>query len=469
MKKCDIALYGLGVMGSSLAKNMISHQFNVALYSINEKEREKFQLSGKEQLYTVYESVHESILALKTPRIIFLMISAGAAVDNVLDSLLPELSSGDVIIDGGNSYYYDTERRYKKLKESGILYLGVGVSGGEQGALHGPSMMAGGSRKGWENSRYILEKIAAYVDEKPCCGYIGEGGAGHYVKMIHNGIEYAQLELIAEIYYVMKYGLYLSTPDILSCFEAWKNSEIESYLIDISISVLQKRDVDGEPLVEKILDVAEQKGTGKWMLQDAIEREVYVPTIFEAVSARVISSNKALRIQGAKVFPRREEEIRLDDYPEKLKRLLLFGMIISYAQGIELIHKASEDMGWEIDGEALIGLWKGGCIIRSRLLNQIQEALSEKKSNLILSDTFAYIGALEKDVRECVLKIQSTGLAVPGISSTLEYYDILRMEKMPLNFIQALRDCFGAHTYQRVDKTGRFHTEWENKNKIIEE
>lgn len=461
MRNCDIALFGLGVMGSSLAKNMISHGFKVAAYSKSYMERTRFSVPGREDFYVVCSDVEEMIASLARPRIIFMMVTAGSAVDYVIESLLPLLDKGDVLIDGGNSYFKDTARRYHALEDKGICFLGVGVSGGEKGALYGPSMMAGGSLEGWEVSKDILTTIAAHCGEESCCTYISREGAGHYVKMVHNGIEYAVLQLIAETYHVMKHGLMLEHNEITEIFRSWQKTKLNSYLIDISVNILEKMDEDGTPLVEKILDVAEQKGTGRWTLEEAISRGVYIPTIFEAVFARNFSSNKEIRIEGSTKLPANPTAMDIKNYADKLGNALLSGIISSYAQGMALIAKASEENDWDIDMADLIGVWRAGCIIRSELLSEVKESLTEEKENLLLTDAFAYIGDLEPDLREVVTKTQAAAIAVPGLTSALNYYDYFRMANMPVNFVQALRDCFGAHTYQRVDKEGHFHTEWE--------
>ena len=461
MKNCDIALYGLGVMGSSLAKNMIHHGFRVAAYSKSDAERARFAVPGKEDGYVVCSDEQEMLASLKSPRIIFMMITAGPAVDSVIEALLPRLDQGDILIDGGNSYFKDTARRYEYLEEKGICFMGVGVSGGEKGALYGPSMMAGGSRVGWEASRHILQTIAAHCGEDSCCTYVSRQGAGHYVKMVHNGIEYAVLQLIAETYHIMKYGLALPHEEITDIFRSWKTSCLNSYLIDISVSVLEKMDEDGTPLVDKILDVAEQKGTGRWTLEESIARGVYIPTIFEAVFARNFSSNKAVRVEGSRCLSATGTPVKMENYSDKFKDALTLAIILSYAQGMALIAKASEENEWDIDLADLTSVWIAGCIIRSEVLSEVKESLAEGKENLILTDTFSYIKDLEPALREVVTKVQGAAIAVPALTSAMNYYDYFRMEQMPVNFVQALRDCFGAHTYRRVDKEGYFHTEWE--------
>lgn len=462
MKKCEIGVYGLGVMGSSLAKNMISHGFAVAVYSKSEEERRRFQAEGDN--YRVCETVEEMLSGLERPRRIFLMITAGKPVDMVLEELAPLLDEGDVVMDGGNSYYQDTSRRYAWCQERGICYLGIGVSGGEQGALYGPSMMAGGSLEGWEKSRYILQCIAAHVGEVPCCDYISKEGAGHYVKMVHNGIEYGILQLLAETYYFMKYGLGMGNEEIVENFASWQKGKLDSYLIDISKMVLEKMDEDGAPLVEKILDVAEQKGTGKWTIQESIERGVYIPTIYEAALARNFSGKKELRRRGKKVLSVSARPITMEKPTEVLGNALLLGVILCYSQGLELIVKASDEEQWNINLEALLDIWRDGCIIRSRLLGEMKQARVSEEEPLLLSDIFDYRRELEPALREVNQKALEAGIALPGMASALHYYDYYRMEQMPVNFIQALRDCFGAHTYRRIDKEGYFHTRWERES-----
>lgn len=459
MKNCDIAVYGLGVMGSSLAKNMISKGFTVAAYSKSEEERHRF--CAAQENYVVCDTIEDMLGDLKSPRCIFLMITAGKPVDMVLEELVPMLNPGDVVLDGGNSYYKDTSRRYNWCQERGICYVGVGVSGGEKGALEGPSMMAGGSLEGWEKTRHILQTIAAHVAEVPCCDYIAREGAGHYVKMVHNGIEYAILQLIAETYHFMRYALEISWEEILACFEMWQEGRLNSYLIDISISVLKKMDEDGVPLVEKILDVAEQKGTGKWTLLESVERGVYIPTIYEAVSARNFSGKKQLRSFGKETLTATVTSVVLEDAGKILGEALLLGIILCYSQGLELIVKASTEENWGIDVSILADVWRDGCIIRSSLLSEIKNVQVTEEHPLLLDEVFSYIKELEPSMRKASQMAIQAGVPMPGLASALHYYDYYRMEQMPVNFIQALRDCFGAHTYMRKDKSGYFHTQWE--------
>lgn len=457
MKHFEIAVYGLGVMGSSLAKNLVGKGFSTALFGKSLEERERFQTKGD---FAIFPSEEEMVNALKRPRVIFMMVTAGKAVDEVIHTLVPLLEAGDILIDGGNSHFKDTQRRYHMLLEKGIEFLGVGVSGGERGALRGPSMMVGGSKKAWDSCGTILQKIAARIGDEYCCNYLGKEGAGHYVKMVHNGIEYAMIQLIADYYSVMKKGLGLRHSEIAELFAHWKNTELNSYLIEITAAVLAKKDEDGEPLVEKILDVAQQKGTGSWTLEEAIARGVYTPTICEAVFTRNFSQDVQLRKKGAQVLKATINAVQLEGYEEKLRNALYLSMIISYAQGIALIEKASREYGWEIDLPLAVSLWREGCIIRSELLKDIVKALKESEKNILLSQSFGDLEKGEKALRKISAKAIEAGIAVPTLLSVISYYDSCRTEKMNVNIVQGLRDCFGAHTYERTDKEGSFHTVW---------
>ena len=457
MKQFEIAVYGLGVMGSSLAKNLISKGFSTALYGKSQEERDRFEAEGA---FTVFSTEEELMQGLKRPRVIFMMVTAGEVVDEVIHSLLPLLEEGDILIDGGNSHFSDTQRRCQMLASQGIEFLGVGVSGGEKGAMLGPSMMVGGSRKAWNSCGHILQKMAAKVGDDACCDYLGREGAGHYVKMVHNGIEYAIIQLIADFYSVMRQGLLLSHEESTEIFTRWKTTELSSYLIEIAASVLAKKDVDGAPLVEKILDVAQQKGTGSWTLQEAIARGVYTPTICESVFTRYFSVDTQLRKEGSQVLEARTNSIGLENYEEQLKDAFYLAMLISYAQGIALIQKASKDYGWEIDLPVAVSLWREGCIIRSELLKDITRALQGSDKNILLSQTFGALGERAGALRRISAKAIEAGIAVPTLLSTISYYDSCRAEKMNVNIVQALRDCFGAHTYERTDMEGKFHTVW---------
>lgn len=466
-KQHDIGVIGLGVMGAALAKNMINHGYDTALYSVSEKERTVFAADKGE--FKIYSSISDFIESLKAPRRIFLMITAGKPVDMVLEQLFPLLDGGDVIMDGGNSYYKDTERRDKKCRDRGLCFLGVGVSGGESGALNGPSMMAGGSREGWQQAKDILQEIAAQHEGKPCCEYIAPGGAGHFVKMVHNGIEYAILELLAEAYQFLRFGNRLCAGEIRDVFAGWQKGELNSYLMELSVRVLEKKDEDGLPLIDKILDVAEQKGTGKWTITEAIDRGVYIPAIYEAQAIRTFSSNKELRSVGARILPfGKAENMAAETAAEKnrtvetavVEKALLLAIVIAYSQGFELIEKASVEEGWNIDCPALAKIWSNGCIIRSRLLGKIGAIQDLKQTVLILTEEMAGLCTFEKELRTFAADTVLYGMACPAFLACLSYYDSYRTDNMQVNFIQALRDCFGAHTYMREDKKGYFHSEW---------
>lgn len=459
MENRAVAVYGLGVMGGSLAKNLLSRGYQVFLYSKSGEEQDRFSASCTGG--TMCSTPEEMLREMASPRVVLLMITAGNPVDQVLEELTPHLQRGDVVIDGGNSHYQDTDRRFHSLGEQGIHYLGVGVSGGEEGALKGPSMMAGGSREGWAVCGEMLRSIAAVADGECCCGYLGPGGAGHYVKMVHNGIEYAILQLIADIYYILKNGLGLPHGHILDTFREWRSGPLDSYLIDVTCDVLAAMDGDGTPLVEKILDVAGQKGTGSWTLVDAVGKGVYTPTINESVLLRSFSGKRGLREQGSVKLTAAITPLELSESGEKLRDALLAGIICAYAQGIELIRAASDQYGWDMDLAVAISLWRAGCIIRSRLLPDLVEAVKEPVPNIILSDRLSRITALEPSLREVVTESMAAGLAIPTLASGLSYYDCCRANRLPLNLVQGLRDCFGAHTYQRTDRPGDFHTRWQ--------
>lgn len=457
-RKCEIGVLGLGVMGSSLAKNMIRHGVKTALYSVSESERNVF--STQEGQYHMFPELSKFIMGLEKPRRVFMMITAGEPVDIILDQLLSLMEAGDIIMDGGNSYYKDTERRCRICRELNIHYMGIGVSGGEKGALDGPCIMAGGSSEAWNDVKDILQAIAAEQDGMPCCGYIADGGAGHYVKMVHNGIEYALLELIAEVYQYLRVVNNTGMEEIREIFKKWNEGSLNSYLMEISILVLEKKEKDGTFLIDHILDVAEQKGTGKWSVTESIERGVYSPTVYEAQAARVFSGKKEEREKGKRILPF-HSQVFPEVTPDELGEALLVACVIAYSQGLELISKASADEKWDIDLSRLVTIWKNGCIIRSCLLNEIEKAECSENRALILSEIFEHYGELEGSLRKMVVSAVAHGLPVPGFTSALNYYDYYRSERMPMNFIQALRDCFGAHTYRREDKEGHFHTDWE--------
>ena len=396
-----------------------------------------------------------------------IMVKAGSAVDAVIQQLLPHLEKGDVVIDGGNSLFTDTQRREAELSEKGLNCLGIGVSGGEEGALKGPSLMPGGTKEAWEIVAPIYRKIAAQVDGEPCCRYMGTGGAGHYVKMVHNGIEYGDMQLICEAYAILRDLLRLGAPELHDVFDSWNKGDLDSFLSEITANIFTKKDPDtGKPLVDVILDKAGQKGTGRWTLQSAIEQGIVISTINAAVEARVLSSMKEQRVRASKRLPARTgykytgDRQRLID---AVRDALYASKIISYAQGFTLFAAASKQYVWNLNFGDIATIWRGGCIIRAKFLNRIKEAFdrSPQLENLMLDPFFGDI--LEKSQanwRIAISQAIQAGVAVPAFSASLSYFDSYRQERLPANLLQAQRDYFGAHTYERIDKPGTFHTEW---------
>jgi 6-phosphogluconate dehydrogenase len=462
-------LIGLGVMGENLALNIEQHGFPIAVYNRTAERTKRFaegEARGKQVMPTY--AVAELMGALERPRRIILMVSAGRPVDAVLDELRPHLEKGDVVIDGGNSLFSDTDRRYKALTAEGFNYVGMGVSGGEEGARWGPSIMPGGPRQAYTLLEPMLTKIAAQVDDGPCVTYVGPGGAGHYVKMVHNGIEYGDMQLIAEVYNVMKQGLGMSAPEMSRVFKEWNQGVLDSYLIEVAAIVLGYTDPDsGQPLVDVILDEAEQKGTGRWTAQSALELGVPIPTIDAAVWSRTISSMKELRVRASQVLHGPEGGVPGLDRASLLPALadaLYASKISSYAQGMALLRAASDEYGFGINYAEIARIWKGGCIIRARLLEDIQQAYQRNPQleNLLLDEAFAKAAnARQAAWRQVVGVARQLGVPCPALSASLDYYDGLRAARLPANLVQAQRDYFGAHTYRRVDKDGVFHTEWE--------
>jgi 6-phosphogluconate dehydrogenase len=460
-------LTGLATMGANLARNVARHDIPVAVHNRTTSRMETFIAQhGSEGPLTGHESVADWVGALARPRVLMSMVQAGRATDAVIDEIVPHVDAGDVLIDGGNANFRDTQRRHDAVARHGIHFLGVGVSGGEEGALNGPSIMPGGDREPYDESvKSILEAIAADVDGTPCCTYVGPDGAGHYVKMVHNGIEYADMQLIAESYDLLRHGAGLEVPEIAERFRAWNESELESFLIEISARVLAKvDDATGRPLVDVILDAAEQKGTGRWTAQNALELGVPLTGITEAVFARTLSALKTEREAAAGLLagPRRSVTDG-DRLAEDLEHALYASKIVSYAQGFAQMAAASEGEGWGIDLGSMATIWRGGCIIRARFLDRIREAYDSepKLANLMLADFFA--GALEEAQdpwRRVVARAAELGIPTPAFSSSLAYYDGYRRAHGPASLIQGLRDLFGAHTYHRVDRDGAFHIRW---------
>jgi 6-phosphogluconate dehydrogenase len=464
----DIGLVGLAVMGENLVLNMESKGFSVSVYNRTTEVTDKFaagRAKGKRIVST--HSIEEFVKSLARPRKVMIMVKAGSPVDAVIDQLLPYLEKGDVIIDGGNSLYTDTQRRDKALTAQGFHFLGMGVSGGEEGALKGPSLMPGGSKDAWEIVAPIFRKISAQVDGEPCCRYMGADGGGHYVKMVHNGIEYGDMQLICEAYAILRDVLGLTAPELHNIFTEWNHGDLDSFLIEITANIFSKVDPEtGKPLVDVILDKAGQKGTGRWTLQSAIEQAVVVSTINAAVEARVLSAMKEQRVRASKQLPAPAKF----NYPgdrqaliDAVRDALYASKIISYAQGFSLFEAASKQFNWNLHYGDIATIWRGGCIIRAKFLNRIKEAF-DREPNLesLMLDPF-FKGVLkdtQANWRTAVSLAIQAGVAVPAFSASLAYFDSYRSERLPANLLQAQRDYFGAHTYERVDKPGVFHSEW---------
>ena len=466
--QCDIGLIGLAVMGENLVLNMESKGFSVAVFNRTTEVTEKFaaaRAKGKNILPT--RTVEELVGALKSPRKIMIMIKAGKPVDQVIGEVAPLLQNGDVIIDGGNSLFTDTQRRCKELEGKGIHFVGCGVSGGEEGALKGPSLMPGGSRESWEIIAPIFRKIAAQVDGEPCCRYMGPDGAGHYVKMVHNGIEYGDMQLICEAYAILKDVVEMDDNQLAETFAEWNKGELDSYLIDITAQIFRKIDPEtGKPLVDVILDKAGQKGTGLWTLQSAIAQSVVISTINAAVEARVISSRKDERVAASKILPQPKPKTFTGDAKqlvEAIRQALYASKIVSYAQGMELLGAASHQYNWNLNFGDIATIWRGGCIIRAKFLNRIVDAYAHDPAlhNLLLDPYFTdIIKKTQDNWRVAVSHAVEFGVPVPAFAASLAYFDSYRSARLPANLLQAQRDFFGAHTYERVDKPGVFHTEW---------
>jgi 6-phosphogluconate dehydrogenase len=462
----DLGVFGLSTMGGNLARNAARKGFGVALFNRHVARTDELVAEhGAEGRFVAAKSVAEFAAALARPRAILIMVQAGKPVDDVIEELLPHLEAEDIIIDGGNSLFTDTNRRSKYLKDRHIRFVGMGVSGGEEGALLGPSMMPGGDESAYKRIEPIVTKMAAQVDGEPCCAYIGPEGAGHYVKMVHNGIEYADMQLIAEAYDLFKSAYGLDAGAIAGIFEEWNKGELDSYLIEITAAVLRKRDSTGKPLVDAILDEAEQKGTGRWTAQSALDLGVPLTSITEAVYARELSGHRSLRIAASKqltgptVSLRKAGKLDID----AIRDALYASKIIAYAQGFEQLEAASQQFSWNLKLGRIASLWRGGCIIRARFLRRIREAYDagEKIDNLVLQSYFrdAVLQAEPAWRRVVALGIEQ-GVPTPAFSSSLAYFDGLRRERGPANLLQGLRDYFGAHTYRRLDKPGSFHTRW---------
>ncbi len=468
-ESCDIGLIGLAVMGQNLVLNMNDHGYRVAVFNRTISKVDDF--IGNEAKGTEVVGVHsipELVEVLKKPRRIMLMVKAGDTVDRMIDSIAPHLEAGDILIDGGNSHYPDTNRRTKALAEKGLLFIGTGVSGGEEGARFGPSIMPGGSVAAWPHVKEIFQSIAAKVDDgTPCCDWVGENGAGHYVKMVHNGIEYGDMQLICEAYQLLKDGLGLNADELHEVFADWNKGELDSYLIDITEQIFAKKDDDGTPVVEKILDTAGQKGTGKWTGISALETGTPVTLIGEAVFARCLSAMKDERVAASKILtgPKPAAAPDRKGFIEDVRRALYCSKMISYAQGYMLLREAAKEEGWNLNFGGIALMWRGGCIIRSRFLGKIKEAYDKnpKLTNLLLDSFFnSTLNDYQASWRRAIIQAIEYGVPTPAFSTALAFFDGYRTARLPANLLQAQRDFFGAHTYERIDKPRGefFHTNW---------
>ena len=467
--KGDIALIGLAVMGQNLILNMNDHGFTVVAYNRTVTKVDAFlakEAKGTKVLGA--RSIPEMISLLKKPRRVMMLVKAGSAVDDFIEQLLPHLEKGDIIIDGGNSLYEDSIRRTKALEAKGILFVGSGVSGGEEGARRGPSLMPGGNPKAWPFIKEIFQKISAKVEDgSPCCDWVGEDGAGHYVKMVHNGIEYGDMQVICEAYQLLKDGLGMTAQEMQAVFADWNKGDLDSFLIEITANILAKKDEDGQPLVDKILDTAGQKGTGKWTVMSSQDLGIPITLMAEAVYSRCVSALKEERVAAAKKLKGPKPLIRTDraKFVEDIRRALYASKIVSYAQGYMLMRAAAKEHKWNLNYGGIALMWRGGCIIRSRFLGKIKEAFDKKPglSNLMLDDFFRKaLKDCSKSWRNVIAVAAKKGISTPAFSTALNFFDAYRNPRLPANLLQAQRDYFGAHTYERIDKPrGQFfHTNW---------
>ncbi|MFK4170712.1 NADP-dependent phosphogluconate dehydrogenase [Paenibacillus lautus] len=467
MSKQQIGVIGLAVMGKNLALNIESKGFTVSVYNRSPQKTEDMlkETEGKQVKGTF--SIEEFVDSLETPRKILIMVQAGQATDATIEQLIPFLDQGDIIIDGGNAYFPDTQRRSKELAEKGFNFIGAGVSGGEEGALKGPSIMPGGQESAYKLVEPILTAISAKVNDEPCCTYIGPDGAGHYVKMVHNGIEYGDMQLICEAYQLLKDVLGLDAKDLHGIFTEWNQGELDSYLIEITADIFSKYDEEtGKPMVDVILDTAGQKGTGKWTSQSSLDLGVPLSMITESVFSRFLSAMKEERVAASKILNGPKTAAFDGDkaeFIENVRKALFASKIVSYAQGFAQLRVASDEYGWNLQYGNLAKIWRGGCIIRSRFLQNITDAYENNPElkNLLLDPFFTDIIESYQDAwRKVVASAVSLGIPVPGFSSALAYYDSYRTANLPANLLQAQRDYFGAHTFKRVDKEGTFHYNW---------
>ena len=467
MQRMDIGLIGLGVMGENLALNLARHGFAVTGFDLDAGKRLSFGQRTQGLPAQAADSLADLVASLQSPRRIWLMVPAGNAVDAVLADLTPLLSPGDVVMDGGNTLYRDTQRRIQSLKGSGILFVGAGVSGGEEGALRGPALMPGGDAAAWPRLKPMLQAIAAKADDgKPCCEWMGPDGSGHFVKMVHNGIEYADMQTICEAYWLMHELLDMAPAEISAVFRQWNQGELSSYLMGITADILAHTDPEsGDALVNLILDTAEQKGTGKWASQVALDLGVTAPTIANAVFARTISALQSERVKASQVLkgPSARHASNRPAVLEKIQHALLAAKICAYAQGFSLLKAADQEHQWHLPMGTVAAVWRAGCIIRARLLEDIRHAheRNSELDNLLMDPHFSAVMArCQQALREVVALGAQQGVAIPSFMSALSYYDAYRSARLPANLLQAQRDYFGAHKYQRIDRPGKFHTQW---------
>ena len=463
-----IGVTGLAVMGRNLARNLARNGHTVALHNrTHSRTTSLVEGHGDEGRFVPSESLEDFVASLQTPRAIIIMVKAGEPTDAVISELVPLLDDGDIIVDCGNAHFTDTRRRESELSDKGIHFVGCGVSGGEEGALNGPSIMPGGSEHSWDKLGPIFTSIAAHVDGEPCCVHVGPDAAGHFVKMVHNGIEYADMQLIAEAYDLLRQGLDASPSEIADIFRGWNDGDLESFLIEITADVLSHvDDVTGEPFIDVVLDQAEQKGTGRWTVQSALDLGVPITGIAEATFARALSGHAEQRGPAQEAFGSDVNDLAIDDrdaFVEDVRKALYASKVVAYAQGFDQIKAGSEEYDWNVDPGAMATIWRGGCIIRARFLNRIRDAYNDdpQLSTLLVAPYFA--DAVRDGVdawRRIVAMSATAGIPTPAFSSSLAYYDGLRRKRLPAALIQGLRDNFGAHTYRRVDGDGAFHVEW---------
>lgn len=466
MGKQHLGVIGLGVMGSNLALNAESKGFSVAGFDVSAEKVREFQEATRGKNIVASLTLKDFVGSLEPPRRILMMVPAGSPVDAVLRDVGPILSRDDIVIDGGNSYFKDTERRAKALEQTGMNFFGMGVSGGEEGALHGPSLMPGGREEAYRHLEAVLTRMAAQTEDGACCTYLGPGGAGHYVKMVHNGIEYGIMQAICEVYDLLRTALGLPAAALRDLFVQWNEGELNSFLVEITALVLGKIDPETkQPLVDLILDEAEQKGTGKWTAQDSLDLGAAVPTLGAAVYARILSAQKAERVAASSVLRGPAGKFSGDKAAllEHAKRALHFSMIVCYAQGFEQLRLASDDYHYNLKLPEIARIWKGGCIIRSKMLDPIAAAFRANPAlkNLMLDPGFsALVNQNAASLREALKVGVDLGVSMPALAASLAYFDGYRQKRLPANLLQALRDCFGAHTYRRIDREGVFHTHW---------